>query len=207
GLNSPFGILNHRPDCKCNFCRKNRGNKGAIQGYRQVDKIVTSPPFASTDLGTDKQFMQKMLGAQGRNPDGVSFNQYNTALSKGNIGNLPYGEIDKCIFSPPYAEITGTTARDDIRPDRDNYNIGHFKSNKFHGDSEGQVGNLPYGQIDKIVSLDKGQGKGNMSVVYITFFEVDNPIVLLVKTLISSSVFSSLSGRAMPEITIGFNDG
>jgi len=68
------------------------------------------------------------------------------------------------------------------------------------------MSNLPYGQIDKIITSDKGQSKGDMSVVYITFFEMDNPIALLVKTLIPSSIFGSLSGRAMPEVAIGFND-
>ena len=62
-----------------------------------VDKIVTSPPYAeSTHHSDDPQVQEKFrpgrtgtcAGTAGENPD--------------NLGNLPYGQIDATIFSPPY---------------------------------------------------------------------------------------------------------
>ncbi len=95
------GILNHPDDCRCNFCRKNRGNKGMLQGYRRVDKIITSPPYAEVnqmprdnpDPTADKNARANIGKAYSDNPV--------------NIGNLYYGEIDKIITSPPYEEAMG----------------------------------------------------------------------------------------------------
>ena len=77
------------------------------------------------------------------------------------------------------------------------------KSQIIQGDAR-DLGNL---LVDRIITSNKGQSESNMSIVYITFFEVDNPIALLVKTLVPSSIFSSLSGRTMPEIAISLNNG
>ena len=114
------------------------------------------------------------------------------------------GKIDKIVTSPPYAEahdkepggITKTN-RKDLLP------YSWLKE-----DNPDNISNLPYGQIENIITspLRKGQGKGDLSIFYITFLEVDNPIALLVETLVPSSILSSLSGRAMPEVAVSLNN-
>ena len=99
------GILSHPLNCNCNFCRKNKGNKGMGQGYRkQVDSIVTSPPYAEAQSGGgiavngyhgDKHSPTDLVGKRSYTPG-------NQGKSDGQISNLPYGSIDSVITSPPY---------------------------------------------------------------------------------------------------------
>ena len=114
------------------------------------------------------------------------------------------GLFDSVITSPPYAENThhgdDPAELEYLRPRRRARVAGTA------GNSPDNIGNLKYGEIDAVVSSDKRQTEGDMTVVYITFFEVDNPIALLLKTLVPSSVLSSLSARTMPEIAVSFND-
>jgi len=69
------------------------------------DKIITSPPYAETTLeGTNaSRFHIDWLKRTGRNintPHTKIDDRY--APSEENIGNLPYGNIDSIITSPPY---------------------------------------------------------------------------------------------------------
>jgi len=81
----------------------------------------------------------------------------------GQIGNLPYGEIDKCIFSPPYAENPGTPSLGSVNKD-DWGNEGkdivarRGLERGYSKDTENQIANLPYGQIDKIVTSPPYEG-------------------------------------------------
>jgi hypothetical protein len=68
----------------------------------------------------------------------------NQITSDNNIGNLPYGQIDKVVFSPPYADRTCKGESGTAK----SHKIGEFD----YGKSEGQIGNLPYGSISAIVS-------------------------------------------------------
>ena len=105
------GGLNTKPPREGTKDQSGRSPKSPSQegagGY--VDKIVTSPPFAgnkgglksaeSFKYGDDelgKRMMGGIKGGTGSHPD--------------NIDSLPYGEIDKCIFSPPYeAAVSAST--------------------------------------------------------------------------------------------------
>ncbi len=126
----------------------------------QVGAIVTSPPYAEgaghggqpTQAGIEK-------GQQGL---GQSGHLYGT--TNGNIGNLPYGDISAIISSPPYAEATHHTDdpedTEKLRPGRSSRLSG---TSGYHGspsqriggtagDSEGQIGQLPYNPIDCILT-------------------------------------------------------
>jgi len=150
------GILAHKEGCKCNFCRKNRGNKGMLQGYRQVDKIISSPPYiaqTSTSEQTEGLFKGRKLFQDGRDPQ---------QHSEGQIGDLPYGNIDKCIFSPPYARDKGgekgMLANDPKRR-------GDASLYRTYSSSE-NIDNLPYGEIDKIITsppYEEGMGDKHFS--------------------------------------------
>ena len=62
-----------------------------------VDKIVTSPPYADTGHSQGDSEMQKDIIEKKHTWAGQEYSQ-----DPSNIGNLPYGNIDSIITSPPY---------------------------------------------------------------------------------------------------------
>jgi len=84
------------------------GNCTIIQGDARhldkllVDHIITSPPY-STKQVIDKKFFAKMLHDQGgRNVEQESAGLREEPQDPNNIANLPYGDIDSVVVSPPY---------------------------------------------------------------------------------------------------------
>ena len=126
---------------KMGGCQIIQGDARQLEGL--VDKIVTSPPYAETEATQRLPNIPTSKGLQ---------TKYEPQSSENNIGNLPYGEIDKCIFSPPYAEADSR----DERPHHQDGELARMMLSSYvqtkQGKSEGQISNLPYGQIDKIVT-------------------------------------------------------
>ncbi len=84
-------------------------------------------------------------------------------MIQGDARNLPALLVDKCIFSPPYAEAQATTD--------DAYVSKHNTGGKLatHHVSTGNLGNLPYGSIDKVIRSPPyegtvSQGEGPLAV-------------------------------------------
>ena len=157
---------------------KQRGQAQIIQGdARQlenilrssVDKCMFSPPFAeakfdyrhgikgelSPDLKGRKVWEQRFDGNP-ENPD--------------NIANLPYGEIDKIITSPPYAEAQsgGGIAKHGYQGSKHSPTdlVGkrsYMPENIGGGDN---ISNLPYGQIDAVVAPYDAINKANIGNLY-----------------------------------------
>jgi DNA modification methylase len=134
-----------------------------------VDKIVTSPPYAEAKQFQDSQFEDKMridtkrLGA---------VRKYNPEAPD-NIGNLPYGAIDKIVTSSPYAEQVQGSRHSDHQPEQrrrrlikagynpDDYQLGKGRQCEVvweYGKAPEQIGNLPYGEIDKIITSPPYEG-------------------------------------------------
>jgi len=111
------------------------------------DKIITSPPYiAQTSISeqTEGLFKGRKLFENGRDPQ---------QHSEGQIGDLPYGQlegllVDKCIFSPPYAETI--TQGGETGAHKDKY--GYQGKNIGYTEKEDNIGNLPYGNIDSIIT-------------------------------------------------------
>jgi len=78
-------------------CQIIQGDARQLEGY--VDKIVTSPPFGSAEFNYKHGMKETTKNFKGRKVWDEHFQQQ---TSKDNIGNLPYGQIDKIITSPPY---------------------------------------------------------------------------------------------------------
>ncbi len=78
------------------------GNALILQGDARnlgnvlADVIVTSPPYAGGGHHADQ------TGAWGGQAQSLTKDQANYGKSRGQIGNLPYGQIDAVITSPPY---------------------------------------------------------------------------------------------------------
>jgi DNA modification methylase len=81
-----------------------RARNAVLKHYSDVDVIVTSPPYAET-------ISDKAGGPTSVEKVGVSTitaRQYSNSAD--NIGNLPLGDVDAIITSPPYASsLEGTT--------------------------------------------------------------------------------------------------
>jgi DNA modification methylase len=109
-----------------------------------VDKIVTSPPYSEGLGHQHRKYGRDIEASKSIQPPEYS-------RSPNNIGNLPYGAIDKIVTSPPYAEALD---RDEHKHPggrvADMLTRSYLKSS--HGKSGGQIGNLPYGEIDKIIT-------------------------------------------------------
>ena len=83
-------------------CKIIQGDARNLEGVL-ADKIITSPPYAEM-MQTPAHSRDDEFG-QGKD------RQYSNDAS--NIGNLPYGAIDKIVSSPPYeASVTGKSGID-----------------------------------------------------------------------------------------------
>ena len=146
------GGLNTKPPRDGHDDQAGRSMSPSQAGAGKYDKIITSPPFASNTYGGESQWLKEHQDEISRNSPSrkgahQNINLHHDGLiipdSKVNIGNLPYGEIDKIITSPPYEEahdrkIGGLTDKD--RPDLIPYawvksdneaNIGNLKSQSY----------------------------------------------------------------------------
>ena len=79
-------------------CQIIQGDARQLEGLL-VDKIVTSPPYTHRMDGGIRGSRAGMVPYTDESPDA-----WYTQRDQKNIGNLPYGQIDKIVTSPPYAE-------------------------------------------------------------------------------------------------------
>ena len=122
------------------------GNCQIIQGdARQLeglfDKCIFSPPYAEVETHRE-----------GKSQDGYEFGTKGKNLPENpdNISNLPYGSIDKIVTSPPFNEggnkpPSGGVA-DIFRK------TGKWGSGIKYSEDKDNLGNLPYGNIDAVVT-------------------------------------------------------
>lgn len=134
----------------------------------KVDKIISSPPYVDTLKGSGYKAAQKRIKAgkyKGQRPD-VFFSKGNIAAqgfadgypkNKKNIGNLPFGKIDKIITSPPFgqAQSGGGIAKKGYHGKHGSEGLrkGHMGSRSYTPENigdKGNISNLPY--INKIIT-------------------------------------------------------
>ncbi|GAI63458.1 unnamed protein product, partial [marine sediment metagenome] len=164
-------------------CQIIQGDARQLKGL--VDKCVFSPPYALTIQkghegvqawkvieglkNADKETLQAR--AKELAQKGEITNQYGEGPD--NIGNLPYGQIDKIVTSPPFVPDDQRRTRH-IESEESDIKRGYkpmkgYRS--YYSQNPDNIGNPgPYGNIDSIITSDKGQGKGQSAIVYITFF-------------------------------------
>jgi len=157
-----------------------------------VDHAVFSPPFQAQKVG-GKQGAGSYSGtdlSQGLNR---VKDDYLAAEHPNNIGNLPYGDIDSIVTSPPYAE-TGVGDWKTGRAEFQAWVINELGTKRYvewqgkrytesewramnhgridgrttkgvhkhptdgYGNTNGQIGNLPYGDIDSIITSPPYEG-------------------------------------------------
>ena len=150
-----------------------KARNAVLKHYNEVDTIITSPPYLDVDNvkrnSEDFWLKAKELGKRwgSKPPAGTEEKQ----LSKNNIGNLPLGNIDVIITSPPYSDCKkgGEASPEEIekyaRRWEENYEKHGWNSwgknshtpgrlrgimTLMNGYSENKenIGNLPLGNID-----------------------------------------------------------
>jgi len=156
---------------KCMHCGHKRGDLVLVDG------IITSPPFAGANQRQDIEFLKKIAADQsekyrtGENqghyasPEAITryYGKQSLDASPNNIQNLPYGSIDSVITSPPYAEAqegAGIAKRGYQGSKHSPTDLIGKRSYMpgVHGESEGQIGNKPYGNIDSIITSPPYEG-------------------------------------------------
>ena len=187
--------LPHRFEGNLEFWKRKFGLSGAVilQGDSRrllenlrdkVECVVSSPPYADLLTGKTESIDEKMLlrlkkaGYQTRElgiQRSVNSKNQSAAYSsnKHNLGNLPAGNFDAVISSPPYAgneksdyhlSSDGKTRR---RDEKRGYQqgAGCFRGSETYGQTAGQLGAMRDKDFDLVVSsplyVDSIRGNGN----------------------------------------------
>lgn len=148
--------------------------------HGKIDAVITSPPYSqilSSAAGgpDDEEKVRKILLEKGHSPkqidkivsfssssayhlteDGRGYTDDHKGIDKSNIGNLPHGEIDAVVTSPPYSEALSTKAgggSKDVLHGRGIIGRGAAGDSPVpYSEDEKQIGNMPHGSIDAVVT-------------------------------------------------------
>ena len=144
-----------------------------LQSYSEPVAIVTSPPFGGVTasdyhLNSNPERLQKMYAtykAHGGGMTEATFHRhcearqsgYSQHPTSGQLGNLPMGDVQAVISSPPYAEGLSkeSTYRDQQRRKAGTRrNIMREKgiADAWYGEADGQIGKLRTGDLAAIVT-------------------------------------------------------
>jgi DNA modification methylase len=158
-----------------------KARNAVLKHYGEVDVCLTSPPFADslTSEHDEEKETKKVLRKSGENrgkPISLGKSQVHTVYSqsKENIGNLPLGQVDSIITSPPYSNVA-TAKEGAISPHmqglisklsgipvkefahnveklKEAVKIAQSKIPFKYGDSPNNIGNLPLGNVDAVIT-------------------------------------------------------
>lgn len=113
---------------------------------RYADIAIFSPPYTNRMDGGCKGSDAGMRPYSNEPRD-----TWRTKRDQTNIGNLPYGEIDKIITSPPFQEPE--IRRSGQAESRGNYNYGSkLKMSSEHPDNISRLAENDYGNISAVIS-------------------------------------------------------
>lgn len=116
--------------------------------------IVCSPPFAATQSGGGlaKPDAVYLDGTK----IGTNCGYQNQAFSDGNLASMTPGEVSAVVSSPPYSESVGTPLLGSVNKDdwgKEGKSITTRRGlTGEYGVTPGQIGNLPAGTVDSVVS-------------------------------------------------------
>ena len=128
-------------------CQIILGDARQLEGLL-VDKIVSSPPYSDMSMG----------GGLNTKPPREGHNDQ-SGRSPSTASQVGAGKYDKIITSPPFGEAHGKGdlgVGDKDRADLRDYS--YLKSG-----TEGQIGDLPYGNVDKIIASPPYEGSVSAS--------------------------------------------
>ena len=125
----------------------------------KVDGVVGSPPFTNSlnDGSTGSVFTAPKRSDGSRLGLGVSYGK-NYGDNPSNLGNMPEGDVDAVISSPPF--LNQVQAQD---PKYQKAGDTHGPRHSDYGSSPGQLGQMCEGEFEEIL-LDTKQNPATMSI-------------------------------------------
>ncbi|MBA7708031.1 hypothetical protein ES703_116918 [subsurface metagenome] len=133
-------------------CNIVQGDARQLEGLL-VDKCIFSPPYSNEHAsGLSEKTIKEAERIHGRKYTRRSFTGgENYGLDQDNISNLPYGQIDKIVTSPPFQEPEIRRSGQD--KSRENYDYGSkLKMSSEHPDNISKSAERNYGNIDSIIT-------------------------------------------------------
>ncbi|KKM99450.1 hypothetical protein LCGC14_1147870 [marine sediment metagenome] len=130
-------------------CQIIQGDARQLEGL--VDKIVTSPPYAEAESRNERSYQEGEVAHMMSR----SYVKTKQGKSAGQISNLPYGQIDKIVTSPPYE---GIEARDRSKDSsyRDEKELTHaggsVKIMRGYQAAADNIGNI---KTDLLINMNK----------------------------------------------------
>ena len=132
-----------------------------------TDKVIFSPPYAaSANVQQQERVKRGYFKKKDGKPASGFLGKMEVPERDDNIGNLPYGEIDAVITSPPYAktlqadndsgqrriERLRKEGHDDIADRIEKAHNWHQHEADYNPDNPDNIGNLPYGSVDAVIT-------------------------------------------------------
>lgn len=123
-------------------------NLRSVIGQAQVDGLLSSPPYIGVEVNPGNVGHRVMREKWGT---GKSLRAHPSGYgdTSGNLGNLPAGDLDGVISSPPYIQALGHDSghpRLDETEDKRRATEGSSRRNGY-GSSNGQLSSLPAGSL------------------------------------------------------------
>ncbi len=167
-----------------------RARNAVLKHYSEADVVITSPPYADMKRGSsDPDAVERYAERWERYAREKRWNTWSLnfhtegrlrsaeALIRGysdnpdNIGNLPLGNIDTIITSPPYAE---TISHKSGGPVKKIVNVGISTiTARTYSENENNIDNLPLGDMSR--SEDRPTYFSEMLKVYNEMYKVLKP--------------------------------
>ena len=140
---------------KCTLEKVGISTKTARSYTEEVDVVVTSPPYSSGGWKADedpanpirREAERKKLYPM-RPPDAGRYSE-----NPSNIGNLPHGEVDAVITSPPYAERSEHKLGYDY--EKRDLERGHQPYKGFreqYSENPDNIAHLKHGEVDAVIT-------------------------------------------------------
>lgn len=137
---------------------------GQLEGMPMgdVDSVVSSPPFLATEGGCNPRMGGTIDEAMMKRHNATANERYGD--TNGQLGNMKQGSVAAVVSSPPYSESIKTFAQGSgidyskIVNGGTSRTAGREAIATGYGDSEGQLGVMPAGEVDSIVSSPPYEG-------------------------------------------------
>jgi DNA modification methylase len=166
GMLAPHQRADHgRDESKASVQARSYGHTSGNLGNMKegdVDVVVSSPPFHSTEPQEDKEWVDNKDGTVRKNPrhsgEKLYFTKYDKQSSEGNLANMEDGDIDLVVSSPPFTDVV--QAQD---PKYQSAGEGHGPRHSEYGETEGNLGNMKEGNVDLVMTsppYEEGIGHG-----------------------------------------------
>jgi len=120
-----------------------------VEVIREAQTVVSSPPW---DGGAPSIPPERVRGSSSPKEHGSAGPQYMSLDNPSNLGNLPAGDFEAVVASPPWG---GQLVRegDGLIAQRDEMTTGRQVCGYRHqGNTEGQLAAMPEGDVDAVVS-------------------------------------------------------